>query len=171
MVPARFHPDDPQGPAGHAGLPARLNLLLSYAGCRDNPWVDRLPKLLEPLGIRSLRAETGTDASQTIRTYPIHIAIVDMGLPMSCGDPRFTPAGPQILELLRRVETPPPIVAVKTDHSHRDNARHLAAALRAGVFAVVDRPHGPGDLELMLGVLHRVLRRHYQDRWPGGSNG
>lgn len=165
MLSARLHPD-----AHSAGDAPRLNLLLSYAGCHDNPWVDRLPKLLEPLGIRSLRAETGADATETIRSYPIHIAIVDLGLPMNdptCADARFTPAGPQILELLRRVETAPPIVAVKTGHSHRDNARHLAAALRAGVFAVVDRPHGPGDLELILSVLHRVLRRHYHDRWPG----
>lgn len=167
---ARFHPDalNPAGQASPGSDLPRLNLLLSYAGCLENPWVDRLPKLLEPLGIHSLRAQSGDEASEAIRSYPIHIAIVDMGLPMRCADQRHAPAGPQILELLRRASTPPPIVAVKSGQTHRDNARHLAAALRAGVFAVVDRPHGPGDLELMLAVLQRCLHRHYQDRWPTG---
>jgi DNA-binding response OmpR family regulator len=144
----------------------KLNLLLSYAGCLESPWVERLPKLLEPLGIRSHQAKTVTEATDTIRTYPIHIALVDLGMPMDCLEARNTPSGPQILELLRRVDAPPPIVAVKPDQSHRDSTRQLAAALKAGVFAVVDRPHGPGDLELILSVLQRCLRRHYQDRWP-----
>jgi hypothetical protein len=169
MVNLRFHPDDAPGMTGSAepGPQIRLNLLLSYAGRHDNPWVERLPTLLEPMGIRSLRAGTGQEATRVIRSYPVHIAVVDLGLPMDASPGALaSEGGPRILELLRRLESPPPIVAVKPTRTHRDDARHIAAALRAGAYAVVDRPHGQGDLELMLGVLQRCLCRFYQNRWP-----
>ncbi|RMH10885.1 MAG: response regulator [Planctomycetota bacterium] len=178
VLNVRFHPDqgEPGGAHGSTGVAdgssgSRLNLLLSYGGFSDNPWVDRLPRLLEPLGVRSLRAGTGTEATRVIQSYPIHIAVVDLGLPMDLSSSERSgghEAGPRILELLRRLESPPPIVVVKPACSHRDDARQITAALRAGVYAVVDRPHGQGDLELMLGVLQRCLRRFYQNRWPGG---
>lgn len=175
----RPHHDAPLpdgGPSGGAGGDAprsRLNLLLSYAGFSDNSWVDRLPLLLEPLGIHSLRAGNCVEATRVIQHFPVHIAVVDLGLPMeqlTADKPDPGEAGPRILELLRRLDAPPPIVVVKPARSHRDDARQIAAALRAGVYAVVDRPHGQGDLELMLGVLQRCLRRFYHNRWPGASN-
>lgn len=178
----RSHHDAPlpdSGPSGGSGGPggdaprSRLNLLLSYAGFSDDSWVDRLPLLLEPLGVHSLRAGNCAEATRVIQHFPVHIAVVDLGLPMerlTPGNPDPAEAGPRILELLRRLDAPPPIVVVKPARSHRDDARQIAAALRAGVYAVVDRPHGQGDLELMLGVLQRCLRRFYHNRWPGASN-
>lgn len=168
MRNVRSHPDDFAGPPTGPGGGVRLNLLLSYAGRHENPWVERLPTLLEPMGIRSLRAGTGQEATRVIQSCPVHIAIVDLGLPMEASSAGYaSEGGPRILELLRRLDAPPPIVAVKPTSTHRDDARHIAAALRAGVFAVVDRPHGQGDLELMLGVLQRCLSRFYHNRWPG----
>ncbi|GAB4384780.1 MAG: hypothetical protein Kow0022_08410 [Phycisphaerales bacterium] len=173
------HPDAPISGGGRRALDggdelsrSRLNLLLSYAGFSDDPWVERLPRLLEPLGVRSLRAQNGIEATRVIQHVPVHIAVVDLGLPMADlpADHPDAEGGPRILELLRRLEAPPPIVVVKPARSHRDDARQIAAALRAGVYAVVDRPHGQGDLELMLGVLQRCLRRFYQNRWPGATN-
>ncbi|HRQ72173.1 MAG TPA: hypothetical protein PLU35_04005, partial [Phycisphaerales bacterium] len=75
--------------------------------------------------------------------------------------------GPRLLEILRRLDQPPPTVVVKRARSHRDDCREIAAALRAGAFAVIDRPHGPNDLEVMLEVLRRCLLRFYRGRWPG----
>ena len=73
-------------------------------------------------------------------------------------------AGPRILQLLRRLEQPPPTVVIRPRQPvARDSARGLAAALREGAFAVLDRPI---HLEMMLEVMRRILRRHYADVWP-----
>lgn len=154
----------------HAG---RLNLLLSYAGWQPDPWVERLPPLLEPMGVQSLRATTGREAQDVIRTNPIHIAVVDLGLPLDSVDseadaPELSEGGSRLLELLHRLDQPPPTVVVKRARSTRDDHRDMAAALRLGAFAVVDRPRDQHDLNLILEVLRRCLTRFYQGRWPGG---
>lgn len=162
---------NPGHPDSAAPNDRRLNLLLSYAGWQPDPWVDRLPRLLEPLGVASVRAQSGREAAEVIRTTPIHIAIVDFGLPLDgpgcAGDPADEEGGPRLLEILSRLAVPPPTVVVKPARSHKDDCRQLSAALRHGAFTVVDRPRGDGDLELMLDVLRRCLTRFYQGRWPG----
>ncbi len=183
MVNVRPHPGDDLGAGGFAGPGApgttpggRLNLLLSYAGWQPESWADRLPTLLEPMGVRSIRATNGREATHVIRAYTVHIAVVDLGLPL---DPAASPVDPQraaregeeggtrLLEVLSRLDAPPPTVVVKRSLTRRDDSREIAAALRLGAFAVIDRPHQPGDLEILLEVLRRVLHRHYRGRWPG----
>lgn len=156
--------NDPAAPACPPG--GRLNLLLSCAAWTPDPWVERLPVLLEPLGIQSVRATTGVQATEAIRRVsPIHIAIVDLGLPFKTSE-STEEGGSRLLELLARLEQPPPTVVIKRGRTHRDDSRELAAALRAGAFAVIDRPRAPGDLEILLDVLRRILHRYYQGRWP-----
>lgn len=148
--------------------PGRLNLLLSYAGWQPDSWVDRLPRLLEPMGIQSHRAATGREASQVIRATPIHIAVVDLGLPLDA-KPAPTTAdegGPRLLDLLARLDRPPPTVVVKRGRTQRDDARELTAALGAGAFAVINRPRDAHDLEQLLEVLRRCLTRYYRGQWP-----
>ena len=156
------------GPAGSGGSGGRLNLLLSYAGWQPDSWADRLPRLLEPMGVRSLRANSGREASEVIRIHHVHIAVVDLGLPLeqsAASDSQE--AGPRLLDLLSRLPEPPPTVVVKRSRTHRDDCREMAAALRAGAFAVIDRPSSSSDLEILLEVLSRCLSRFYQGRWPG----
>lgn len=167
MVAARFHPD-----ASHQTAPAggRLNLLLSHAGWEEDSWADRLPCLLQPMGVCALRAGTGREASEVIRSQPIHIAVVDLGLPLERCPAAAAPAeecGPRLLQLLSRLNPIPPTVVIKRARTRRDDRREITDALRAGAFAVIDRPRGPADLELLLEVLRRCLRRHYDGRWPG----
>ncbi|MCE7973442.1 MAG: response regulator [Leptolyngbya sp. PLA1] len=163
-------PDAPAAPPFGSG--GRLNLLLSYAGWHPESWVDRLPSLLAPMGIQSLRASSGAQAQRVMTDNRIHIAVVDLGLPLDDGayghggSPEFAEGGPRLLELLSRLDAPPPVVAVKRSRTSRDDCRDLAAALRLGAFAVVDRPKELSDLEVILGVLHRILERHYEGRWP-----
>lgn len=154
----------------------RLNLLLSYAGWHPDPWVERLPRLLEPMGILSHRAGSGRQAQDVIQSVPIHIAVVDLGLPLDptppgvgeqVGAPELEEGGARLLELLHRMSTPPPTVVVKRARSQRDDHRDMAQALRMGAFAVVDRPHDAHDLNVMLEVLRRCLCRFYKGRWPG----
>lgn len=156
----------------------RLNLLLSCAGWEPDPWIERLPRLLEPMGVQSHRVRTGAEATRVIEQTTIHIAVVDLGLPLDAGAearqldemaPELVEGGARLLELLARLREPPPVVAVRRRRTHRDEARELAAALRWGAFAVVERPHEQRELDVMLEVLRRCLERHYAGRWPGGA--
>lgn len=179
MVNVRFqpsrHPDAPFGSAGGiVDKGGRLNLLLSYAGWSRDSWADRLPVMLEPMGVTSFRATCGREAADVIRTTPIHIAVVDLGLPLepeasdaSDREPELSEGGPRLLELLARMSEPVPVVAIKRGRTHRDDARDIAAALRLGAFAVMDRPHDMTGINVMLEVLKRCLSKRYDGRWPG----
>lgn len=171
------------GAAGVTSGGGRLNLLLSWGGWRPDSWADTLDCLLRPLGVQSMQARTARQAEQVIRTNPIHIAVVDLGLPLDVpggrcgglgghgsGGHHHHPeeAGCRILDLLRRMDSPPPTVIVRSTRASREAARDLAAALRFNAFAVVDRTSA--DAELMLKVLQRCLDRCYQGRWPGGRD-
>ncbi len=161
------HPEDDQAQGGTPpqgdGSGGRLNLLLSDAHWESESWADRLPPLLEPMGVRSIRVNTGREAERAIRANRVHIAVVDMALPLDADEPQ---GGQRVLEILRRLELVPPTVVIKRERTHRDEVRELQAALKAGVFAVVDRPVNNAGFETMLDVLRRVLARFYAGRWP-----
>jgi hypothetical protein len=146
-----------------------LNLLLSWADWRSESWVDLLDGVLRPMGVESVRARSASEAERVIRTIPVHIAIVDLRIPLREDMPGPDAAapeegGPRILDLLRRLEQPPPTVVVKYARTGREEPRHLSAALRSDAFAVVDR--AGANLEQMLRIMQRVLQRFYEDRWP-----
>ncbi|HEB60963.1 MAG TPA: response regulator transcription factor [Phycisphaeraceae bacterium] len=148
------------------GKKSRLNLLLSEAEDTGTRWADLMPRLLEPLGVHSLRAHSGEEAASFIRREPIHLAVVDLAVPLSTPRPGQTsvePGGVRILQLLSRLETPPPTVIVRRRQPNRTSDRQLINALQAGAFSVVDQPV---DLELLLETLRRALRRFYKDAWP-----
>jgi len=157
------HPDEPTAAAGPEA--ARLNLLISDAGWEPESWADRIGPLLAPLGVRAHRAQTAQCAQRLIQSYPIHIAVIDMALPLAPSDPKKE-AGWRVLELLRRAQVQPPTVVIKRPRTRRDEVRQLHAALRAGAFAVIDRPVTNEQIEMLLDCLRRALRRFYQDRWP-----
>ena len=153
----------------------RLNLLLSDASWRAESWADRLPTLLAPMGIRAHLAASGREATELLSSTTIHVAIVDLGLPLESrrdpatatgGEVPSAGAGWRLLEVLSRLAHRPPTVAIKQARTRRDETRELAAALRLGAFAVVDRPSSTSDVETLLEVLRRCLTRHYRGRWP-----
>ena len=120
------------------------------------------------MGIQSHIARDADSAQRVIDANPIHIAVVDLALPLDGGGAGSAEeSGTRLLNLLARLASPPPIVVIKRNRTARDDMRELSAALRAGAFAVVDRPHAQRDLESLLEVLRRCLTRHYQGRWPG----
>jgi len=130
------------------------------------------------MGILSHRAGSGKEAQDVIKSIQIHIAVVDLGLPLDLtpagvasteqgSAPELEEGGARLLELLHRMSTPPPTVVVKRARSVRDDHRDMAQALRMGAFAVVDRPHDAHDLNVLLEVLRRCLGRFYDGRWPG----
>jgi len=160
-------PDSPEPPEGSGR--SRLNLLLSYGGWRQTPAEEQLARLLEPMGINSMTADSGEEAADIIRRVAVHIAVVDLGIPLHRRGSSAAPGGGRILQLLRRLDQPPPTVLVRPPQpASRESVRQLSEALREGAFAVLDRPF---PLETMLEVMRRVLRRYYADLWPGTAGG
>lgn len=159
----------------------RLNLLVSYAGWRKQSWADQLPHLLEPMGVNLYRAGSGREATDLIQQYPVHMAVVDLRLPLDAAAGPSAPAagaatnsrtpatetgGMRLIQILRRLESPPPTVVVRHPADPAlANQRTLNEALRAGVFAVMDAPVA---LEQLLEIMRRILRRYYANTWPGG---
>jgi hypothetical protein len=154
-----------------AGLPGgsgsgRLTLMLSAPTWRETPWAEALPRVLEPLGVISIRAATARHAERVLRTTRVHMAVVDMGVPLADeSDHSASDGGSVVLEMLARLEQAPATVVVKSPTAVRDEQRSIAAALRCNAFAVVDRT--AVDLEVLLSLLKRALSKHYQDKWPG----
>lgn len=171
-------PTPPSPPT--SGGDRHLNLLLTYGGWRESSWADALPRLLEPMGVRSFRANSGAEAAQVLRSVPVHAAVVDLRLPLDrphrlttageSPDPALTEeGGERLLEVLRRLEAPPPTVVVTRDRSPREYMRELHYALRHGAYAVV---HGSAaDAEQMLRVLQRLVSRYYHNQWPDCTGG
>ena len=166
-------PRSPLGPAqsqpqGPAADPAhRLNMLLSDASYRTDSWAEIVPRLLGPMGIRAHLAGSGQQATHLIQSMPIHVALVDLGLPLESGDPTQAPEGGyRLLDILSRLANRPPMVAIISARTPREEGRQLSAALHHGVFAVMNRPRTAGDVETLLEVLRRCVTRHYKGRWP-----
>jgi len=170
MVRNDFGNGSTDGPAGDPHTqrsPGRLNLLLSDASYRTDSWADRLPTLLTPLGIKAHRAGSGKQASDLIESVTIHVALVDLGLPLECCDPsQAKEGGYRLLDILARLTHRPPTVAITSARTQRDEIRQLNAALKHGAFAVINRPRTTGDVETLLEVLRRCITKHYKGRWP-----
>lgn len=162
---------------GGPGGADRLNLLLTFGGWQRDSWADRLPRVLEPIGVRSLRAHTAREAADLIRSYPIHIAVVDLRLPFDAIPPSspvapgaqamaaaLEEAGTRVLDLLSRLASPPPTIVIKRGRSTREDAREMQHALRIGACAALDPPV---HIEDMLRALQRTLHRFYGGQWPG----
>ena len=142
-----------------------LTVLLSSGDWHDETWADRLPVLLESMRVRTIRVHSGSEASRVLRATPIHIAVVDLALPLDASDRVGAEGGCRLLELLSRQAEPLPTVVVKRRKTLREDTREITRALSTGAFAVIERPV---DLEIVLETLRRVLRRYYAGGWPGG---
>ena len=150
-------------PVQSSSEPAKkpLRLMLSYGGWEQENFAEQLPRLLQPQGIDCLRVDSANEATDLLGTSPVHIAVVDLRIPFDEG--QAEPAGQRVLQLLRRLDQPPPTVVVRARQAtQRASARGLSTALREGAFTVMD---GPVKLEPMLETLHRIVRRHYANHW------
>lgn len=153
----------------------RLNVLMTEG---QQSWVQQLPRLLQPQGVRAIIAPDVDEAVRVIRQGPVHAVVVDMAVPMARvdeSDGRVSSdrspeseagtGGLKLLRVIRRLEPAPPTVVVRGrrfDRRHDD--RLLSEALRLQAFSVLDQPV---QLEQLLEVLRRLIERHYGGRWPG----
>lgn len=121
-----------------------------------------LPSLLAPMGVACRMARTARESTNVIQQERIHIAVVDLTIPMD--NEHQDCSGHRVLQLLRRMECPPITVVVRPRQScAAESARGLQEALREGAFAVHDRPLG---VELLLQTLQRAIQRHFSGGWP-----
>ena len=136
-----------------------LNVLLTSGGWREDAWSVAVPQILGAQGVNIVQARSGVEASNLIRSVTVHIAIVDMALPLDGSTMGSEPGGVRVLQLLRRLEAPPPVIVVRPPQAtRRESSRGLVDALLDGAFSVVDRPCHP---ETMLRIMQRIMDRHF----------
>ena len=147
------------GPGAGTRRSPLLNVLLTSGGWREDAWAVAVPHILSSTGINIIQARSGVEASNVIRSATVHIAIVDLALPLDQTAIGSEPAGVRVLQLLRRLDAPPPTVVVRPPQAtRRAAARGLVDALLHGAFSVVDRPCHP---ETMLRIMQRIMERHF----------
>jgi len=127
----------------------RLTVLL--ADQSDN-WAVTVRKLLEPQGVQTIAAHTGREALRLIEGGHIHVAVLDQQMPQL--------GGMQVVKRMMDLPDAPPAILL-ADHL-TNNLLHEALGLK--VFSVLRKPV---DFNLLLDSLARVLKRHYESRWPG----
>jgi len=150
---------------GSAPNISRLNLLIADGAWQDDSFAQQLPRLLSPLGVRCMAARSAIEADRVVRHEPVHIAVVDLSIPIDDRPGQHEAAGGRVIELLRRLQRPPAMVVVRPKTpSLREHRQGLVDALAWGAFAVVDRPV---PVEALLNILHAVVARRFGDRWPG----
>jgi CheY-like chemotaxis protein len=138
----------------------RLTVLLAN---EQEGWHQTVRQLLEPQGVETVGARSGREALNLIESRPIHVAVLDAQMPQL--------GGLQVVKLMREMQTrrggaetfavPPAILLANQLTTHL-----LHEALGMHVFSVLSKPV---DFNVLLDTLARVLRRHYENRWPGES--
>jgi CheY-like chemotaxis protein len=127
----------------------RLTVLLAD---QNDGWAVTVRKLLEPQGVQTIAAHTGREALRLIEGGSIHVAVLDQTMPQM--------GGLQVVKRMRDLPDAPPAILL-ADHL----TNHLLhEALGMKVFSVLSKPV---DMNLLLDSLARVMRRHYESRWPG----
>lgn len=129
--------------------PNRLTVLLAN---EQESWHRTVRDLLEPQGVQTISATSGREALQVIESTPVHVAVLDYQMPQL--------GGLQIVRLMRERRAAPPTILLANDLT----STLLREALGMHVFSVLGKPV---DFNVLLDALARVMRRHYESRWPG----
>jgi DNA-binding NtrC family response regulator len=117
-------------------------------------WHQTVRQLLEPQGVQTISARSGREALNLIEKRPIHVAVLDQQM-QGLG-------GLQVVRLMREMDQAPPAILLATELT----THLLHEALGMHVFSVLSKPV---DFNVLLDTLARVMRRHYEGRWPGDS--
>ena len=130
----------------------RFTVLLAN---ESEQWHDTLRTLLEPQGVQTVAARSGREALGLIESRPIHVAVLDQQMPQL--------GGLQVVKMMRQLKAAPPAILL----ANQLTTHLLHEALGMHVFSVLSKPV---DLNVRLDALARVMRRHYEGRWPVEPN-
>jgi CheY-like chemotaxis protein len=134
----------------------RLTVLLAN---EQEGWHQTFCRLLEPQGVATVSARSGREALNLMEHRPIHVAVLDAQMPQL--------GGMQVIKLMREMsqrraaDFPMPTAILLANQL---TTHLLHEALGMHVFSVLSKPV---DFNVLLDTLARVLRRHYENRWPG----
>jgi len=130
----------------------RFTVLLAN---ESEQWHANLRQLLEPQGVQTVAARSGREALGLIESRPIHVAVLDQQMPQL--------GGLQVVKMMRELKAAPPAILL----ANQLTTHLLHEALGMHVFSVLSKPV---DLNVLLDALARVMRRHYEGRWPTEPN-
>ena len=117
-------------------------------------WHQTVRSLLEPQGVATVTARSGREALDLVTQRRIHVVVLDQQMPQL--------GGLQVIKLMREMKPgalPPPTILL----ANQLTTHLLHEALGMHVFSVLSKPV---DFNLLLDTLARVMRRHYEGRWP-----
>lgn len=107
---------------------------------------ETLREIFEPVGFRTLLAESGEEAIDIAQGQVIHLALMDMHLP------RLT--GLETMSILRQMKGGLPMILISADHD--DNL--VRRALSAQAFCVLAKPV---SRNVVIYVVNRALQKFY----------
>ena len=114
-------------------------------------WHQTVRHLLEPQGVQTVSARSGREALSLIESRPIHVAVLDYQM-QGLG-------GLQVIRLMREMQQAPPSILLAAELTNH----LLHEAIGMHVFSVLSKPV---DFNVLLDTLARVMRKHYEGRWP-----
>ena len=126
----------------------RFTVLLAN---EQETWHRTVRGLLEPQGVATVVARSGREALEIIENRPIHVAVLDQSMPQL--------GGLQVVKLMRAMTGAPPAILLANQLT--TNLLHEALAMH--IFSVLSKPV---DFNLLLDALARVMKRHYEGKWP-----
>jgi CheY-like chemotaxis protein len=129
----------------------RLTVLLAN---EQEAWQETVSRLLEPQGVKTICAHSGPEALHVIESTPVHVAVLDQRMPQL--------GGLQVVRMMQQMKMAPPAILLVDDAT----SALLREALGMRVFSVLRKPV---DFNVLLDAMARVMRRHYESRWPGNS--
>lgn len=107
---------------------------------------ETLREIFEPVGFRTLLAESGEEAIDIAQGQVIHLALMDMHLPRLIGL--------ETMSILRQMKGGLPMILISADHD--DNL--VRRALSAQAFCVLAKPV---SRNVVIYVVNRALQKFY----------
>ncbi|MBC7785372.1 MAG: response regulator [Burkholderiales bacterium] len=126
----------------------RLTVLLAN---EQDGWHQTVRGLLEPQGVRTVSVRSGPEVLDVLGDQDIHVAVLDAQMPQL--------GGMQVVKIMHQRGKSPPAILL----SEHPTNQLMQEALSLQIFSVLSKPV---DFNLLLDSLARVVRRHYEGRWP-----
>lgn len=103
-------------------------------------------EIFEPVGFRTLLAESGEEAIEIVHQHDVHLALMDMHLPKL--------SGLETMAIVRQIKGLLPMILVSADQDERLMRR----ALSAQAYSVLSKPV---SRNLVIYVVQRALDKFY----------
>lgn len=107
---------------------------------------ETLREIFEPVGYRTLLAESGEEAIDIVKEHDVHLALMDLHLPGY--------SGLETMSLVRQIKGVLPVILITAEHDEN----LLRKALSANAFCVLAKPVSKN---VIIYVVTRALEKYY----------